>query len=63
MAVQVERMWEFMTKGLAFGGFSLCSTKGSNYYILLAIFIPFLWTIYKVWPLNLDSHKLSVKRP
>jgi hypothetical protein len=42
LAVQVERPWEFMAKGLdlrlAFGGFTLCLAEGSAYYILLAIF-------------------------
>jgi hypothetical protein len=42
----------FWTLGLAFGGFTLCPTKGSNSYILLAIFTPFLWTLNKVWPFN-----------
>jgi hypothetical protein len=30
----------------------LCPTEGSAYYILLAIFSSFLWTLNKVWPLN-----------
>jgi hypothetical protein len=40
------------TLGLNFGGLTLCLAEGFNYYILLAIFNPFLWTLNKVWPLN-----------
>jgi hypothetical protein len=61
MAVQVERLWEFMAKGLdlAFGGFTLCPPEGSSYYILLVIFNSFLWTLIKVWPLNLTASRLG----
>jgi hypothetical protein len=44
--------------GLAFGGFTLCMAEGSNYYILLVIFNPFLWIINKVWPLNPTASRL-----
>jgi hypothetical protein len=44
------------TLGLAFGGFTLCLAKGSTYYILLAIFNSFLWTLNKVCPLRAGSH-------
>jgi hypothetical protein len=66
MAVQVERPWEFMTKGLdlglgglAFEGFTLYLAEGSIYYILLAIFSPFLWTLTKIWPLNPTAYRLQ----
>jgi hypothetical protein len=35
--------------GSAIGGFTLCLAEGSNSYIFLAIFSPFLWTHNKVW--------------
>jgi hypothetical protein len=63
MAVQVERLWEFMAKGwtldLAFGGFTLCPAEGSTYYILLAIFSSFLRTLNKLWPLNPTASQLG----
>jgi hypothetical protein len=40
------------TLGLAFGSFTLCPAKGSNAYILWAIYNPFLWNLNKVWPFN-----------
>jgi hypothetical protein len=59
MAVQVERPWEFMAKGL---GFRLDLWKLHTYYARLKapipifdwqfIFSPFLWTLNKDWPLN-----------
>jgi hypothetical protein len=42
----------------AFGGFTLCPTKCSTYYILLATFSPFLGTFNKVWPLNPIASRL-----
>jgi hypothetical protein len=51
-AGQVERLWDVMALDLAFGGITLCPTKGSNSHILLATFNPFLWALYKVQPFN-----------
>jgi hypothetical protein len=44
---------------LAFGGFTLCPAEGFTYYILLAIFSSFLWTLNKVWPLNRTASRLG----
>jgi hypothetical protein len=44
---------------LAFGGFTLCPDEGSNSYILLAIFSPFLWTISKFWQFNPTASQLD----
>jgi hypothetical protein len=53
-----------MTLGLAFGGFTLCATEGSTYYIVLAIFNPFLWPLNKFGhsipqPFDLDCHSVK----
>jgi hypothetical protein len=61
MVVHVESPWEFMAKSLDFGlgGLTLCPTEGSNSYILLAIFSPFIWTFNKVWPFNPMASRLG----
>jgi hypothetical protein len=46
-------------KDLDFGGFTLCPAEGSTYYILLAIFNSFLWTLNKFWPLNSTASRLG----
>jgi hypothetical protein len=43
------------TLGLAFGGFIVRLAVGSNYYISLVNFSPFIWTVNKVWPVNPTS--------
>jgi hypothetical protein len=56
MAVQVERMWEFMAKGLDFGLglWRLHNMPGQRHHLLcfISYFQPILWTLNKVWPLN-----------
>jgi hypothetical protein len=47
------------TLGLTFGGFTLCLAKSFNSYILLVIFSPLLWTLYKVWPFNPTASQLG----
>ena len=63
IAVEVERPWKFMAKGLDFGiglgRLTLYPVEGSTYYILLAIFSSFLWTLNKVWPLNPTASRLG----
>jgi len=70
MAVQVERSWEFMAKGLdfglAFGGFTLCPAEGSTYYIYWLFSAHFFGLSTNFGhsiprPLHFDNH--SVKRP
>jgi hypothetical protein len=46
------------TLGLAFGGFTLSLAEGSNSYIVLVNFNPFLWTLNKVWPFNPTTSQL-----
>jgi hypothetical protein len=42
MAFQVERLWEFMARGLdfdlAFGDFILCPAEDSTSYLVLAMY-------------------------
>jgi hypothetical protein len=45
--------------GLAFGGFTPCLAEGSNSYILLVIFNPFLWALSNVWPFNPTASQLG----
>jgi hypothetical protein len=55
--VSWPKVW---TLGLAFGDFTLCSTKDSNSYIYwLIILNPFLWTLNKVWPFNPTTSRLG----
>jgi hypothetical protein len=72
MAVQVERLWEFMAKGLDFGAWlseaSHCARPKAPTPIFywLPIFNPFLWALNKVWPFNPTASQLghhSVKQP
>jgi hypothetical protein len=49
-----QMVWVW-TLGLTFGGFTLYPTEGSNPYMLLIVFNPFLWTLNKVWPFNLTA--------
>ena len=48
-----------LSLGLACGGFTLCPAEGSNYYISLAIFSSFLWTLKGVGPLNIKGSRLG----
>ena len=49
------------TLSLALENFTLCMAEGSNYYIVLAsISSALLWTLNRVWPLDLDGHSVKL---
>jgi hypothetical protein len=63
MAIQVERLWEFMAKGLDFGlglwrlHIVPARTLQFLYFIELGNFSPFFWTLNKVF--SIQCHDLS----
>jgi len=56
MAIQIEKPWQFIAKGLDFqlalGRLYTMASQRLHFYILLPILSPFLWTLNKVWPFN-----------